>query len=247
VHDYGFYQVPTAPVALARPVKWFPGLVTGARAALDDKIHARSVPIAITEYNLFTLAKIDTGATMSQALNTLYIADYIGQMAQVGVTMANQWNLVNGTVGTEGDYGALNPTTSAPMPQYYGLALWQLFGDQMLPINTGFNPEETLSMYAGVRADGTLTLMVVNKASSPQSASIGLDGATSGYTAKADVVTAQSVTSTTVTYNGSDAQPSDLASVPAIDLGPVTGHTFTHTFEPLSVSMLLLTPTAPAG
>jgi alpha-L-arabinofuranosidase len=247
VHDYGFYQDITADTALARPERWFPDVITTARAYLDDQVPTRTVPIAVTEYNLFTQASVDTTGKMSQAINALYIADYIGQMATVGVTIANQWNLVNGTVGSEGDYGMLDPTTSEPMPQFYGLALWRLFGDQMLPISTGFDPQTTLSAYAGVRADGTITLLVVNKSDTAQTASIDLDGSTATYTATADVVAAQTLTSTGITYNNSTTQPSDLASVPPLDLGPVDGHTLTHSFDPYSISMLLLTPTSATG
>ena len=243
VHDYGFYERPTAAVARARPVRWFPDVIRTARVFLDAKISDRTVPIAVTEYNLFTRANIDTTGMMSQAINALYIADYIGQMAEVGVTIANQWNLVNGTVGSEGDYGLLNPQTSNPMPQFYGFALWQLFGDQMLPISTGFNPQTTLSAYAGRRTDGTITLLVVNKSDIAQTASIDLDGSTATYTATADVVTAEALTSTSIVYNGSGIQPSDLASVPSLDLGPVDEQTMTHSFEPYSISLLVLSPT----
>jgi hypothetical protein len=247
VHDYGFYQDVTDALALARPERWFPDVIATAREFLDDQVVDRTVPIAVTEYNLFTAASVDTTGKMSQAINALYIADYIGQMADAGVTIANQWNLVNGTVGSEGDYGMLNSATSDPMPQFYGLALWQLFGDQMLPISTGFDPQTTLSAYAGVRADGTITLLVVNKSNTAQAASIALDGSTATYTAKADVVAAKELTSTGITYNNSTTQPSDLASVPSLDLGPVDGNTLTHSFDPFSISLLLLTPTNATG
>jgi hypothetical protein len=247
VHDYGFYQDVIDALVLARPERWFPDVISTARAFLDDQVPNRTVPIAVTEYNLFTAANIDSTGKMSQAINGLYIADYIGQMAEAGVTMANQWNLVNGTVGSEGDYGMLNSETSDPMPQYYGLALWHLFGDQMLPISTGFDPQTTLSAYAGVRNDGTITLLVVNKSNTAETASIDLDGSAATYTATADVVTAQTLISTGITYNNSTTQPSDLASVPSLDLGPVDGHTLAHSFEPFSISLLLLTPTNATG
>jgi hypothetical protein len=247
VHDYGFYQDVTDDTALARPERWFPDVIGTARAFLDEQVADRTVPIAVTEYNLFTQGTVDPTGKMSQAINALYTADYIGQLAEAGVTVANQWNLVNDTVGSEADYGMLNPTTSDPTPQFYGLALWQLFGDQMLPISTGFDPQTTLSAYAGIRADGTITLLVVNKSNVAQTASIDLDGSTATYTAKADVVTAHTLSSTGITYNNSTAQPTDLASVPPLDLGPVDGHTLTHNFDPYSISMLLLTPTSAPG
>lgn len=247
VHDYGFYQSPPEAVALARPEMWFPPLITTTRSSLDEQVPNRAVPIAVTEYNLFTAANIDTTGMMSQGINALYIADFIGQMADLGVSIANQWNLVNGTAGSEGDYGLFNPQTGAPMPQYYGLAIWHLFGDQLLPISLGFDPQTALSAYAGIRADGTITLLVINKSSTAQTASIDLEGSTAAYTAKADVVTAQALNATSVTFNRSTANPSDLAAVPPSDLGPVNGHKLSHSFEPFSISLLLLTPTAGQG
>jgi hypothetical protein len=247
VHDYGFYQDISPETVLARPERWFPDVIGTARAFLDDQVPDRTVPIAVTEYNLFTQGTIDATGKMSKAINALYIADYIGQLAEAGVTIANQWNLVNDPAGSDGDYGMLNPVTSDPTPQFYGLALWQLFGDQSLPMSTGFDPQTTLSAYAGVRADGTITLLVVNKSNTAQTASIDLDGSTGTYTATADVVAAKVLTSKSITYNNSTTEPSDLASVPPLDLGPVDGHTLAHTFEPFSISMLLLTPTTATG
>ena len=69
----------------ARPERWFPDVIGTPRAFLDDQVPDRTVPIAVTEYNLFTTASIDTTGKMSQAINALYIADYIGQMALAGV------------------------------------------------------------------------------------------------------------------------------------------------------------------
>ncbi|MGZ6958670.1 MAG: alpha-L-arabinofuranosidase, partial [Ilumatobacteraceae bacterium] len=238
VHDYGFDSTPSPDVALARPEHSFPGLMTGVRDLMDDQNPARNVPVAVTEYNLFSFADRDTTEMMSQSVNALYIADSIGQMAEQGVTMANQWNLVNGTSGSEGDYGLLDPVTSEPMPQFYALALWSSFGDELLPISVGFDTEFTLSAHAGRREGGTITLLVVNKTDTAQPASIDLEGSSATYTAEQDVVTTESLDATTVSYNGSTGRPSDLAALPAQVLGSVTSGTMKHSFDPFSITLL---------
>ena len=105
------------------------------------------------------------------------------------------------------------------------------------------SPQTTLSAYAGRRTDGTITLLVINKSNVAQNASIDLDGSTGTYVATADVVSADALTSTSIVYNGSRIQPSDLASVPSLDLGPVDERTMMHSFEPYSISLLVLSPT----
>ena len=242
VHDYGFDNTPSSDVALARPEHWFPGLMTGVRAVLDDQNPTRSVPVAITEYNLFSFADRDTTGMMSRSVNALYVADSIGEMAEEGVTMANQWDLVNGTTGSEGDYGLLDPETSEPMPQYYALALWSKFGGQLLPISVGFDTEFTLSAHAGRDDRGTITLLVVNKTDVAQTASIDLEGSTATYSAKQDVVTTEALDATSVDYNGSTARPTDLATLPAQNLGSIKGGMMTHSFDPFSITLLQFVP-----
>jgi alpha-L-arabinofuranosidase len=247
VHDYGFNNTPSPDIALARPEHFFPGLMTGVRTVLDDQNPTRDVPVAFTEYNMFAAADGDTTGMMSQSINALYIADSIGQMAEQGVPMANQWNLVNGTTGSEGDYGLLDPVTSEPMPQFYGLALWSSFGDELLPISVGFDTDFTLTAHAGRDEGGTITLLVVNKTGTAQPASIDLAGSTATYTAIQDIVTTEALDSTSISYNGSTGTPSNLASLPAKNLGSVTNGTMTHSFDPFSITLLHFIPNGAAG
>ena len=247
VHDYGFNSRPSTDAVLRRPQDSWPDVMRRVRAALDEQNSTRAVPVAITEYNLFAFADGDTSGMMSESINALYIADTIGQMAEQGATFANQWNLVNGATASGSDYGLLDPDTSEPKPQFYALALWSSFGDELLPVSVGFDTKTTLSAYAGRGKDGKLSLMVVNKTDAAQPVSIQLKGATTSYTAKQDVLTTTALDATGVIYNGTTGTVSNLASLPAQDLGSVTAGAMTHSFDPFSITLLQLVPNVIAG
>ena len=163
-------------------------------------------------------------------------------MAEQGVTIANQWNLANGKAANGTDYGMLDADTGNRNPQYYALALWTRFGDELLATDVGFSAETELSAYAGRATDGTISVLAINKTAEPDDRA--MFASTSGaatYGARADIVSATSLDATTVTYNGSDNPSADLAEPPAADLGTV-GAEFDHTFPPYSVTLLRLTP-----
>ena len=96
IHHYGFGGEPDGGAALAVPQQSWPELMQVATATLAAGNPSRTVPIAITEYNMVAFQDGDNDRLMARAINLLYIADTIGQMAENGVTIANQWNLANG-------------------------------------------------------------------------------------------------------------------------------------------------------
>lgn len=241
IHDYGFDGEPDAGAALAIPEQVWPDLVQRTTETLAAENPTRSVPIAITEYNMVAFQDSDNDRLMVSALNLLYIADTLGQMAEQGVTIANQWNLANGKAANGTDYGMLDADTFSRNPQYYALALWSRFGDELLATDVGFSAETELSAYAGRAADGTISVLAINKTAEPTTAHVRIDHGAATYGARADTVGATSLDATTVTYNGSDDPSSDLAAPPATELGAV-GAEFDHTFAPYSVTLLRLTP-----
>ena len=70
---------------------------------------------------------------MTRAMNALYIADSIGQLAVNGVEIANQWNLANGTTGSGTDYGMISMDDGSTFPQYEAMAMWSRAGSELLP------------------------------------------------------------------------------------------------------------------
>ncbi len=163
IHDYGFDGEPDAGAALAIPEQTWPDLMQRATETLAGENPSRAVPIAITEYNMVAFQDSDNDRLMASALNLLYVADTLGQMAEHGVTIANQWNLANGKAANGTDYGMLDADTGSRNPQYYALALWARFGDELLATDVGFSAETELSAYAGRATDGTISVLAINK------------------------------------------------------------------------------------
>jgi alpha-L-arabinofuranosidase len=247
IHQYGFGGTPDADAALAIPQQTWPEQMQIATTTLAAENASRNVPIAITEYNMVAFQDADENKLRARAINMLFIADTIGQMAENGVTIANQWNLANGRPPNGTDYGLIDADTGARSPQYVALALWTRFGDELFATDVGFETDTELSAYAGRADDGTISVFAINKTGEPTAARVRIADTTTTtttaatYTARADVVAADSLEATAVEFNGSDNPSIDLTEPPATDLGEV-GPEFDHTFEPYSVTLLRLTP-----
>ena len=172
IHHYGFGGEPDGGAALAVPQQAWPELMQSATATLVAENPTRTVPIAITEYNMVVFQDADINRLMAWAINLLYIADTIGQMAENGVTIVTQWNLANGKAPNGTDYGLIDADTGARNPQYYVLALWTRFGDELLATDVGFETDTELSAYAGRAGDGTISILAINKTGEPTTARI---------------------------------------------------------------------------
>jgi hypothetical protein len=240
VHDYGFDSRPDISAVLRRPASAWPEAMGSVSSVLHDEIPDRDVPVAVTEYNMFSFADGDTSGMMGEAIDAFYIADTIGQMAINGVSMANQWNLVNGLTDSGSDYGLLDGDTYAPRAQFYGLAMWGGFGDTLLPCSVGFDTANDLMSYCGRRSDGALTLLVLNKAASVTRAQIAVSGATVEYEVVADAATAGALDATTMNYD--DLGPvADLASHRGKAVGMTSAGTLTISFDPYSITLVTMT------
>jgi hypothetical protein len=242
VHDYGFNDSASPDDVLARPTEAWPGIVRDVTAALAAAEPAAPAPVAVTEYNMFAFADGDTRALMSKAINMLYIADTIGQLATQGVTMANQWDLINGPSASGSDYGVLDSATSAPLPQFFALALWSRFGTDLLPIELGFDARSRVSAYAARSADGSVTAIVINKTARPVDATIDLSGAAAEFEISRDVASAAALDATTVSFNGQPGNDTDLTRPPRTSLGLSSGRKMAVTLDPSSVTLLTMRP-----
>ena len=240
VHNYGFDDAPSTDEVMARPREIWDSELTDARRVLADRNPTRTapVPIAVTEYNLMSTADADRDGLMAEAVNALYIADTIGQMAHAGVAMANHWTLVGGVNEFGSDYGVFEPDRNEPNPQYYALAMWSRFGAAMLPILGDLADDSALSTYAGIRADGNITILAINKTGSPLETTVRLRGTTGSFTVMADVARAPSLDSSTIEYNGDSSGTTDLDARPARVIGRMGPEGLTHSFDPYSITLL---------
>lgn len=234
VHEYAYWNTPTSfEEALAKPQQTWRTMKANLQAAFGG----RNIPIFVNEYNLFALQDQDNAQWMTRAVNALFIADTIGQMAQHGFATANQWTLMNGTAGNGTDYGMMNADTYARTVQYYVFPLWSRFGTQMLPVTATLPATTTLSVYAGRINATTFSLLAINKTANAIQATIELAGAGTVVGGTVDVVRANSLNDQSVTFNGVTNPSDDLSSAPPANLTSV-GNPLTYTFAPYSITLL---------
>jgi hypothetical protein len=178
---------------------------------------------------------------MRRAVNALYIADTIGQMADQGVAIANQWNLANGVAENGTDYGLVDLETNALNLQYYALALWQRFGDELLAVRSPFPADSALSVYAGRAKDGTIALLAINKSDQPIQTTIQIDPARGRLEGLRDWLQFDSPEGMAAQLNGVTT-PVDLADAPAERIAPFDGP-LGQRFEPYSITLVRLSET----
>jgi alpha-L-arabinofuranosidase len=115
----------------------------------------RDLPIAVTEFNSAYDKSVGGDATPDSHYNAIWMADVLGRMIQNHVFMANEWALT-----AKGGFGGLGIIGSVDMyPTYYAYQLYKKFGNELI-FSSSDDPD--LSIYAASRADGALTIMVIN-------------------------------------------------------------------------------------
>jgi glycosyl hydrolase family 39 (putative alpha-L-iduronidase) len=115
----------------------------------------RDLPIAITEFNSAYDKSVGGEATPDSHYNAIWMADVLGRMIKNGVFMANEWALTaKGESGGSGLIGALDV-----YPAYYAYQLYKKFGNELV-YSSSDDPD--LSIYAALREDGAITVMVIN-------------------------------------------------------------------------------------
>ena len=127
-------------------------------------IHARELihqytgqdlPIAITEFNSAYDKSVGGEATPDSHFNAIWLADVLGRMIKNGVFMANEWALT--AKGGVGGWGLIDQYDV--YPAYYTYQLFRRFGTGLV-YSSSDDPD--VSIYAARRADGALTVIVVN-------------------------------------------------------------------------------------
>ena len=176
VHQYGFDQSPDPVDALHRPESMWPGLLSAVHTAL-----AGDAVVAVTEYNLVSFEAGDTSQSMTRAVNALFLADTIGQLAEGGATIANQWNLVNGVTSSGTDYGMINNDDGSLYPQYQAMKIWGQVGTSLLGVES-LGDLGDLRVYPTRHDDGRVSIVVINLAGDAVNRSFSLTGVGSGAT-----------------------------------------------------------------
>jgi hypothetical protein len=193
--DLDFYESPSGDDAVRRPSTLWPETMASVRERLDEE-----VPVAVTEYNLVSFEAGDTEQTMTKAMNALYVADTVGQLAANGVAIANQWNLANGTTGSGTDYGMISLDDGSRFPQYEAMEMWSRVGSQLLPVEVS---DDALRAYATRHDDGRLTLLVLNLSDEESVRTVRLTGASTSGEAELTSVWTDDLAATTMSRDSS--------------------------------------------
>ena len=201
-----------------------------------------SVELLCTENNSMSQ---DTGKQTTSLVNGLYLADSFGQIAQTEFNSFLWWDLRNcqdpnannspALYGWRqyGDHGIMSGHDTR-YPTFYTFKLLKYFALKGDRIVRATSDNKLLSVYAALRADGTLSLLVINK--SP------------GATLKAGVSLAGFQPASAATTDSYGIPQDEAARTgtgsPDIAQAPLTGAaaTFPCQFPPYSVTVIVLAP-----
>lgn len=126
-------------------------------------VRGRRYEIWLSEWN-----SVDTnpGPQILQHVSALFIADYLGHLAQSPVHIANVWALYNGRDKRLGDYGFLAPSGDPHgynfrRPAYWAFAM--MASTLKGTLLRASSDREDLSAWVARRPDGSIGLVLVNK------------------------------------------------------------------------------------
>jgi alpha-L-arabinofuranosidase len=134
---------------------------------LTREILGKELPIAITEVNSDPSAARLQEASPDSFYNAIWYADVLGQLINADVFMVNQWVISQRSTGL----GLL--LGEQVRPTMYVFPLYKNFGSEQVYAASGVSD---VDIFAARRADGALTLMVINLSDSPQSVPLQVDG-----------------------------------------------------------------------
>ena len=190
------------------------------------------------------------GKQLSSLVNALYLADSLGQLMRTEFNSYIFWDLRNGAGNsgsfdptlygwrTTGDFGVITGS-AAYNPPYYSLKLMQYFvrpGDTVLAATSDY---QLLSAYAARKANGALTLLVINK------------DTTTNFNALITLANFAAWTNTTIQSYGIPQdqaveynERTALQNIATTNF-PSLSTNFTYSFPPLSLNLFTFAPAAP--
>ena len=175
IHRYAFPSdeagTPPTKDQLRQNSKEWDEIIPALRKIIREQTN-RDLPVAVTEVNSSWAANAGGEATMDSHYNAIWFGDVLGRMIKQDVRMVDQFALA-------GDFGIVGP--SEPRPMYYVYMMYQRFGSERL---RAASDDPNVTVYAARRADGTLTVMIVNLGSAPATKPLTILGG--GTTASAE-------------------------------------------------------------
>lgn len=171
-HRYPFPKntqdlIPTKDELLASTEEW-DQIIPALREVISDTT-GQNKPIGVLEINSNWASVSGGEASPETFYNALWFGDVLGRMIKNRVDMVGQFVLSMAPGG--GELGLF--ARDNPRPIYYVYPMYQRFGRELVESSTD---KELVSIYAAKRADGALTLMVINRGAQEQTLPLQLYG-----------------------------------------------------------------------
>lgn len=125
----------------------------------------REIPIAVTEVNTYWSPAVQGDVTPDSHYAAIWYAELLGQAIESDVFMVNHWLLAQAGTG----HGMID--RADVRPSYHTLQLFRKFGAEQVVAESGV---EGVSVYAALRDDGALTVIVNNLNDEAQTATLQL-------------------------------------------------------------------------
>jgi hypothetical protein len=129
----------------------------------------RDLPIAITEINSSPTSVYGQPASPDSFFNAIWYADVLGRLISEDVWMVNLWNISQ----RGGGLGLIKGFTIRPT--LYTFRMYKHFGDHQVHAASG---APGVTVYAALRADGSLTVMAINLSDAEQTVTLQVAGQT---------------------------------------------------------------------
>ncbi|CAG0930367.1 Intracellular exo-alpha-(1-_5)-L-arabinofuranosidase 1 [Thermoflexales bacterium] len=174
VHRYPFPKdmqnlIPTKDELLASTEEW-DQIIPALRKLIKDTT-GQDKPIGIMEVNS-NWANVSGGEASPETFyNALWWGDVLGRLIKQRVELVAQFVL--STAPGSGELGLF--ARDEPRLIYYVYPMYRRFGTQLVESSTD---QALVSIYAALRADGALTLMVINRSDLEQTRPVQLHGFT---------------------------------------------------------------------
>ena len=147
-------------------------IIPHLRAVIREAV-GRDLPVAVTEVNTHWSSAVGGEATPDSFYAAIWWGDVLGRLVRQRVEIVAHFSLhSNNSIGGWGLLGR-----SDVRPAYYVYQIYQRFGSQLIHASSD---DPDLSIYAALRDDGALTLVVINLGSEERTYPLHLDGFAAG-------------------------------------------------------------------
>jgi hypothetical protein len=144
---------------------------------LAREVTGRDMPVAVTEINSHWSHAVGSEASPDSFYNAIWYADVLGRMIKNQVEITAHFTLA--LPGAGGGFGLLDRYN--PRPTYYVFRMYRHFGSEQVAAESA-DPDVTI--YAALRDDGALTLMVINLGPIEATKTLELEGLAPGGVAE---------------------------------------------------------------